>query len=130
MPVEVRVLDRDHGLAQRLGHLRERDQDPVDVRVQLRDLVAVAIEEHRRLRERRDLGERRRRVQGDERPRGGDSNGRRTERIAIQATRRPRLIGRDGAVATQTSPTRGARSDRAGRGGAGGTHGGRKELPR
>ena len=39
--VEIRVLDRHHRLAQRLRHLREGDEDPVDARVQLRDLVAV-----------------------------------------------------------------------------------------
>ena len=129
VPVEIRVLDRHHGLAQRLRHLRERDQDPVDARVQLRDLVAVAIEEDRRLREWRDLGERRRRVQGDERPRGGDQREEdREDRDPGDQAPSAHREGRRGRDPDVT--TRGARSDGAGRGGAGGTHGGRKELPR
>ena len=67
MLVEALVLDRDHGVLQLFGHLRERDDRPVDRRVQRRDLVTTAVvdvgglERRRRLRQlelRVDVGQR------------------------------------------------------------------------
>ena len=72
VPVEVSVLDRHHGMAKRHRHLGERDQHAVHSRVQFRDLVPIAIQQHRRLRQRRDVRELRRHVQREERARDGE----------------------------------------------------------
>ncbi|HUF60319.1 MAG TPA: hypothetical protein VMR89_12715 [Actinomycetota bacterium] len=55
MTVEVGVLDRHHGLSEGRWHLRERDQDPVHARVELRDLVPGTVEEFGRLLQGRDV---------------------------------------------------------------------------
>ena len=47
--VEALVLDRDHGVADGLRHLRPGEHDPVDARVELRDEAAVRRVEERRL---------------------------------------------------------------------------------
>ena len=100
--VEVGVLDRHHGLSERHRHLGERDQVPIDIGVQFRDLVPVAIEEHGRLRQGRDVGQLRRHVKGDERSRDGHERQEdREDRDQDDAPTSARC--RAGAAATQAS---------------------------
>ena len=101
--VEVGILDRHHGLSERHRHLRQRDQDTIHVRVELRDLVPVAIEEHGRLRQGRDVRQLRRHVEGGDalrsrRAAGGGSRGSRSTRRAGDGS-----IAGAGAAAAQAS---------------------------
>ncbi|MBA3739133.1 MAG: hypothetical protein H0W97_11290, partial [Actinobacteria bacterium] len=84
------------------GHLRERDQDPVHACVELRDLVPGAVEEFGRLLQGGMSGSSVE-VNSAARAPVTDSDGRRTDRIAIRARRRRLLVAGAGAAAAQAS---------------------------
>ena len=81
MLVEAVVLDGDHGVAERLGHLIERDDRPVDRAVDRREQRAVAVVHERRLDRRQRLGQLDLRVRVDQPPadRQDDDDGHRDE---------------------------------------------------